>query len=60
MDATPANVEMVVMIIAVILAALPQIAALLGKPKWVERFKAINKSFDAITGNYGKAKNKDE
>lgn len=52
------EVENIVAIITIILATLPQIAALIGKPKWAERVEAVSKAFDLLAGNYGKARNK--
>jgi hypothetical protein len=57
------SIEQIGLVVTSLLVFLTQLAALLGKPIWVERLgavgKAINGLLDLITGNYGKAKNKE-
>lgn len=50
--------ETIVGLITIGLLALSQVAALLGKPKWVANIKLLDKVFNVLAGNYGKARNR--
>jgi len=44
-------------VITFILAVMPTVAALLGKPQWVRNIKAASALWDKSTGNHGHAAN---
>jgi len=54
------NWETIAIIVTSLIAFLTQVAAALGKPEFIEKVGVVSKVWDALAGNYGKAKNAEE
>lgn len=57
---TNLTAEQIAAIVTTVLAVLPQIAAILGKPEFIKGVRIVSLIWDALAGNYAKAKNQEE